>query len=244
MSTAWSNAKEGIMTETTEYVVRRELRSPRSAAIAGIIYSLLMTIGMALAYRIATDVPADITRDWLETWSGTASVMLTLVPFAGIAFLWFTGVIRDRLGEHEDRFFATIFISSGIIIVVLFFIWAAILGAIMSTTSLAAIGLADDDIYIFGFAFMNRIISNYALRMAGVYMTAISTLWHRSGIMPRWLTIITYILALGFLLAAGWAREARFIFPAWVFVVSVYILVRNYRRTRGQEGEDELPVND
>ena len=77
---------------------------------------------MALAYSIVSDVPEDITREWLETWSDRASVLLIMVPFAGIAFLWFTGVIRDRLEEHEDRFFATLFLSSGIISVVLVFI--------------------------------------------------------------------------------------------------------------------------
>jgi hypothetical protein len=226
------------MNARTDYVVRRELRSPRSAAIAGIIYSILMTTGMVLTYNITRDVPQDITKDWLEVWSNTASVALTLVPFAGIAFLWFTGVVRDRLGEHEDQLFATIFLSSGIITVVLFFIWAAIFAALMRTTSLAAVGLADDDVYVFGFALMNRIIGDYTLRMAGVYMMAIGTLWTRSGIMPRWLTIITYVLALGYLLAAGWAKEARFIFPVWVFVVSVYILVLNYRSTHEQAGAD------
>jgi hypothetical protein len=203
-----------------------------------------MTIGMALAYSIARDVPQDITKDWLEAYSDTASVALTLVPFAGIAFLWFTGVIRDRLGEHEDRFFATVFLGSGIITVVLFFIWAAIFAALVSTTSLAAVGLADDDVYVFGFALMNRIVGDYTLRMAGVYMMAIGTLWTRSGIMPRWLTVITVILALGYLLAAGWAREARFIFPVWVFVVSIYILILNYRRTHEQAGSDGLSVAD
>ena len=232
------------MAEHPEYLVRRELRGPRSAAIAGIIYSILMITGMILAYSVTRAKPDDITREWLETWSDTASVTLAIVPFAGIAFLWFTGVIRDRLGEHEDRFFATIFLGSGIITVVLLFIWAAIFGAIMSMTTLAAAGLADDDTYIFGFALMNQIIGNYALRMGGVYMMAIGTLWARSGVMPRWLTIITYVLALGFLVAAGWAREARFIFPAWVFVVSVYILILNYRRTHDPEGSDGLTVAD
>ncbi|MGD9147886.1 MAG: hypothetical protein PVI80_20135, partial [Anaerolineae bacterium] len=124
------------MTARTDYVIRRGLRSPRSAAIAGIIYSILMTIGMVLTYNITRDVPQDITKDWLEAWSNTASVAITLVPFAGIAFLWFTGVVRDRLGEHEDQLFATIFLSSGIITVVLFFLWAAIFAALMRTTSL------------------------------------------------------------------------------------------------------------
>jgi hypothetical protein len=166
------------------------------------------------------------------------------VPFAGIAFLWFTGVVRDRLGRHEDQLFATIFLSSGIITVVLFFVWAAIFSALMSTTSLAAVALADDDVYVFGFALMNRIVGDYTLRMAGVYMMAIGTLWTRSGIMPRWLTVITVVLALGYLLAAGWAREARFIFPVWVFVVSIYILILNYRRTHEPAGSDGLSVAD
>ena len=230
------------MTQRTDYVVRRRLRSPRSAAIAGIIYSILMTTGMVLVYNITTDLPEDITKAWLDVWSDRSSVALTLVPFAGIAFLWFTGVVRDRLGEHEDQLFATIFLSSGIITVVLFFVWAAIFAALMRTTSLAAVGLADDDVYVFGFALMNRIVGDYALRMAGVYMMAIGTIWTRSGIMPRWMTIITYVLALGFLLAAGWAREARFIFPVWVFVVSVYILVLNYRHRVEQRGIDGRTV--
>ena len=232
------------MTERTERLVRPELRSPPSAAIAGIVYSLLMFTGMVLVYRVTNVIPEDITRDWLERWSFSTSVALTLVPFAGIAFLWFTGVIRDRLGEHEDQFFATIFLSSGIITVVLFFIWAAIFGAIMSMSSLAAVGLGDDDVYIFGFALMNRIIGNYTLRMAGVYMMAIGTLWTRSGIMPRWLRITTYLLALAYLLFANWAREARFIFPVWVFVVSVHILILNYRRIHDTEGKSEPSVDD
>jgi hypothetical protein len=231
------------MAEETEHLVRRELRSPRSAAIAGIVFSLLMFTGMILAYRVIRARPEDITSDWLETWSGSASLVLTLVPFAGIALLWFTGVIRDRLGAHEDRFFATIFLGSGIIVVLLLFIWAAVFGALMGTATLDAVGLAGDGLYVFGFSLMDQIIGNYALRMAGVYMTAIGTLWTRSGSMPRWLSIVTYVLALGFLVAAGWIREARFIFPAWVFVVSVYILILNYRRTHDQEGKNELSVD-
>jgi hypothetical protein len=75
-------------------------------------------------------------------------------------------------------------------------------------------------------------------------MTGIGTLWTRTGIMPRWMIIITYILALGFLVAAERIREARFIFPAWVLVVSVYILILNYRRSHNQEGPDGLTVAD
>ena len=231
------------MTETHESKLesraRREIRSPRSAAFAGIGYSILMITGMLLLASIARVSLEDITPELLESWSKKASLIILLVPFAGIAFLWFTGVIRDLLGEQEDRFFATLFYGSGIIQVVLLFIWGAIFGAIMATRAMMVNESIDARMYLFGFALMNEIIGNYALRMAGIYMTAINSLWSKTGLVPRWLTIITYLLAFGFLLAAEKFREARFIFPIWVFVVSVYILILNFRGT--PEPERDLP---
>ena len=158
------------MAEDTQKLVRREVRSPRSAAIAGIIFSLLMAASMILLYNSVTASPADIGNEWLETWSGAATVVLVLVPFAGIALLWFTGVMRDLVGDREDRFFSTVFLGSGIIIVVLLYTWAAAFGAIFSTYAAAADLLVDNDIYIYASLFMNQIIGNYFLRMAAVHV--------------------------------------------------------------------------
>jgi len=232
--------KEDTMSKDAQRVIRREVRSPRSAAIAGIVFSLLTAASMILLYNSAMTSLADVNIDWLESWSGAASVVLFLVPFAGIAFLWFTGVIRDLVGNREDRFFSTVFFGSGIILVVMLFTWAAAFGAILGTYAVAADVLVDTDILIYGIVFMNQIIGNYFLRMAAVYMLSIGSLWIRTDAVPRWLVIVTYVVALGFLLFASILREARFIFPAWVLVVSVYILILNYRRTQNQEGEDRL----
>jgi len=228
------------MVKNNEPLIRRQVRSPRSAAIAGILFALLRITSLVLISSVT--VSADSYLDWLETWSSTYSVVLLLVVFSGIAFLWFTGVIRDRIGDREDRFFATIFLGSGILYVGMGFVWAAILGAIFGIYASASHLLVDNDIYIFGFAIMNEIINSYALRMAGVYMTSINTLWARAEVMPRWLIIITYIVALGFLFFAERLLAARYLFPAWVFLVSVYILFLNYRRTQDQESEDILEV--
>jgi hypothetical protein len=225
-------------TKELEELTRRELRSPRTAAIAGIFYSILIFSVMILTRRAANVQPEQVTREYLETWSGTFSLVLLLVPFAGIAFLWFTGVIRDRLRDREDRFFATIFFGSGIIYVLLIFLWGAILGTIMRMASLEARGVIkifSTDVLTFGLILMNEINGNFALRMAGVYMSAVGTMWNRTKLMPRWLTLVTYILSFAFMLAAERINEARFIFPAWVLVVSVYTLVLNYR-SRHQEG--------
>ena len=97
------------MAEGELRLIRRQIRSPRSAAIAGIAFSLLLMTSMILLNSMAAADPTEIDGDLMETWVDTASLALGLVPFAGIAFLWFTGVIRDRLGDLEDQFFSTIF---------------------------------------------------------------------------------------------------------------------------------------
>lgn len=226
------------MNEEEVRLIRQQIRSPRSAAIAGIVYSILMIIGMALTRNILASVPDVIDKNWLLERSDAVSVVVTIVPFAGLAFLWFTGVIRDRLGDSEDRFFSTIFLGTGIISVMLLFVWGSTVGALFGQLLVTSEEVVDNDVYIFGFAFMNQIIGNYALRMSGAYMLSIGTIWTRTGQMPRWLSIFTFIVAVSFLLFANAVRDARFIFPGWVLIVSVYILILNYRRERdaGQQG--------
>ena len=225
--------------ERVRKLVRRQVRSPRSAALAGILFSLLMIASMILLRSGAIVDPAQVDAEWLEAGSAATSVVLVLIPFAGIAFLWFTGVMRDLLGDLEDKFFATVFLASGIILVVMMYVWAAAYGAIFGTYKAAADVLTDLDLFVYATSFTNQIIGNYLLRMAGVYMMSTASLWTRTSAVPRWLSIITFIVALGFLLFAGALRWARFLFPAWVLLVSVYILILNYRRTRGLEGNEE-----
>jgi hypothetical protein len=183
--------------------------------------------------------PAQIGTAWLEAGSAAASVILVLIPFAGIAFLWFTGVMRDLLGDLEDKFFATVFLGSGIILVVMMYVWAAAYGAVFGTHKAIASVLTDFDIFVYAISFTNQIMGNYFLRMAAVYMLSTGSLWTRTEAVPRWLSIITFIVALLFLLFAGALRWARFIFPAWVLLVSVYILILNYRYTQELEGNQE-----
>jgi hypothetical protein len=232
-----------IESEEVQKIVRREVRSPRSAALAGILFSLLMATSMLLLRAGAIIDPAQIGPQWVEAGSAAASVVLVLVPFAGIAFLWFTGVMRDLLGDLEDKFFATVFLGSGLIMVAMMFVWAAAYGAIFGTHQAVAGTSTDLDVFIYATAFTNEIIGNYFLRMAAVYMLSIGSLWTRSKAVPRWLSIVTYIVAFAFLFFAGGLRWARFIFPAWVLLVSVYILILNYRHTRGNEGNEELTLD-
>ena len=101
-----------MISDSSRPLTRRRLRSPRSAALAGIVFSLLLGTSVVLIQLSIPDVPP-YEIDWLVEQAGRVSVAVTLVPFAGIAFLWFMGVIRDQLGEMEDQFFSSVFFGSG-----------------------------------------------------------------------------------------------------------------------------------
>jgi len=111
-------------------LVPSDLKTPRAAAIAGIVFSVLMISSLLLIRLSVRDNPLE-AGTWLRTNSGTVANSLYLVPFAGIAFLWFIGVLRDRLGELEDRFVATVFFGSGLLFLAMLFTAAAVTGGII-----------------------------------------------------------------------------------------------------------------
>ena len=112
------------------------LITPKAAAIAGIAFSLLM---FAIVWLLRRSIPADPLESgaWLAADRKTIALTLNLVPFAGVAFLWFIGVLRDRLGQQEDRFFATVFFGSALLFLSMLFAAAAVIGAIMLVASAA-----------------------------------------------------------------------------------------------------------
>jgi hypothetical protein len=221
------------MTQMTDpHFTEARLRTPRAAAIAGILFALLFTISIVL---IRLSVPETTTEfgTWLDAQAGTVRFALGLMPYAGLAFLWFIGVIRDRIGAHEDRLLATVLLGSGLLFVAMVFISSALAGAMLISYANAPQQLIDSGVYAYGRAVMYQITNIYAIRMAGVFMVSLGTIALRTGVMPRWLVILTYGLALLLLLIISLSLWVVLIFPAWVFVISIAILVWNYRRTSG-----------
>ena len=147
---------------------------------------------------------------------------LHLVPFAGIAVLWFIGVIREQLGDVEDRLFSTVFLGSGLLFLAMLF-----MGAVTSTGLLALLAGPDPDaeLFAFGRSTTQTLISVYAMRMAAVFTISVSTLGIRTAGLPRWVSFIGYLVALTLLVAAGEHRWFQLLFPAWVLLVSIVILV-------------------
>ena len=204
------------------------LKTPRAAAIAGILFSALLTTTLVLL-RISVPEFSPESQEWSVTSTGTVILALNLVPFAGIAFLWFIGVVRDRLGESEDRFFATVFFGSGILFLAMFFAAAAVAGAMLLVLNTAPKLMLESGAYAFGRAISAQIMNVFALKMAGVFMISTATLAMRTHTLPRWITLPGYALAALLLLSSRFADWLPLAFPLWVLVMSIYILIDNLR---------------
>jgi hypothetical protein len=209
---------------------RRALATPRAAAIAGILFAVLFTTSIVLI-RLA--IPADPLADatWIDTNAGSVTLALNLVPFGGIAFLWFIGVIRDRLGDFEDRFFSTVFLGSGLLFLAMVFASAALAGGLLASYADKSAALIESGVFAYGRASMFTILNVYAIRMAGVFMISLGTIWLRTGLMHRAWALVTYLVALVLLVGPGLSLWTVLLFPAWVFAVSVYFLLLNLRRS-------------
>jgi hypothetical protein len=127
------------MDERTEHLAQRQLRTPRAAAIAGILFALLFGTSWLLI-RLALPAETLEPSAWLEQRAKDLSLAMSLIPFAGISFLWFMGVVRDRMGSQEDQFFSTLFFGSGYLYLGMTFASAAMTGGalVLYASDLAA----------------------------------------------------------------------------------------------------------
>lgn len=215
-------------------VVDRSLRTPRAAAIAGILFALLLTAALVLV-RVAAPPDSGDTGAWLTDPSSRRLVglALNLVPFAGIAFLWFIGVVRDRIGQREDRFFATVFLGSGLLFVGMLFVATAIAAGLLAG---AAVGTGAPNEW--GHRTVVIVLNTYAMRMAAVFTISTATIGLRTGFMPRWIGFSGYAVALVLFLAIGITPWVRLLFPLWILLLSLDTLAESLRRDRAERATE------
>jgi hypothetical protein len=194
----------------------RRLSTPRAAAAAGVLFALLFGAALILI-RTALPEGAAPGTQWVDAEGHRIRIASILLPFAGIAFLWFIGVVRDGFGGFEDKFFSSVFIGSGLLFLAMIFTTASV-GVALTHSG----GEAAD----FGRVLLLTLSKTYALRMAAVFMMSLATIWLKTGLMPRWLVGVTYLVAVGLLLASDITMWLVLAFPVWVLVVSVLLLIR------------------
>jgi MFS family permease len=181
-------------------------------------------------WLLRVSIPADSQPPslWLERSAGAINFALSLIPFAGIGFLWFVGVVRDRLGHREDRLFATVFLGSGLLFLAMLFLAAALVSAMITSFAAGADQPINEGTFRLLRLFAFNVMNIYAVKMAGVFMLSTSTVAAYTGFVPRYMALIGQLLALVLLLASSYLDWSFFIFPLWVLMISTHILVDNF----------------
>ena len=130
-------------------------------------------------------------------------------------------MLRDRVSEREDRFFATVFLGSGLLFVAMLFVAAAVSGGLIAD---ASSGLPDPSTLALGRNVTSSLLNVYSMRMAAVFTLTTVTIARRTQIVSRWLTIAGLACALVLMVGIGISPWAELVFPAWIMALSVDIL--------------------
>jgi hypothetical protein len=219
-----------------ESVTGPGLRTPRAAAAAGIVFSLLFGLALVL---LLLSAPSDTATEgvWLTDTShrATMAVALNLVPFGGIAFLWFIGVVRDRIGPREDRFFASVFVGSGLLFVAMLFVGAAVDGGLIANVA-ARSAVPSPDTLALSRQITRLVLHVYALRMAAVFTFSTATITLRTKITPRWIGVLGFAVGVVLLVSVGLTPWVELLFPASILLLSIDIMRTGLRSSRGAGG--------
>jgi hypothetical protein len=202
-----------------------ELRTPRAAAIAGIVFALILLAVLVLLHR---SMPAGVpSADWAADAGDRRAVTIatSLIPFAGIAFLWFIGVIRARLGDREDKLFATVFLGSGLLFVATLFVATSFLGTILVLERQGVPVRAETMVALQ--VLTRELMGAFGARMAAVFTLSVTSLGVRTGLLPRWLVVVGVLAAVLLLLSPPLTAWVQVAFPMWVLAVSVQFLANS-----------------
>jgi hypothetical protein len=198
--------------------VRREMRAPRAAGVAGLAFAALFVVSVALL-RHSLDVGSTAS-------DVVAPLGLYIAAFSGIAFLWFIAVIRSRIGAHEDQFYATVFLASGLLFVAMFFAATAAAGAAYAGEAYLSAPAPSADTLHLAQSLAYTFLYIFGMRTAAIFIIVASTIGRRTQTLPRWLAMTGFVVAIVLLLSISFSPAFALVFPAWVTVVSVVILVR------------------
>ncbi|MFF4283705.1 hypothetical protein ACFY0R_00070 [Streptomyces sp. NPDC001633] len=186
-------------------------------------------------------------------------IALGLLPFAGIFFLWFMGAVRDYTGRTErstgqpvnagsgnavsgnagsgnaegraeNRFFATLFLCSGLMFTALVLAAGAAAGGLLAITGNIPAGV--QDLWTYGRTTLT-LLASYAMRMAAVFTLSTTTIGLALRVFPRWLAWLGYAAALVLLFVVGTVPWTELVFPLWMLATSTYILGASFRRGGG-----------
>ena len=198
-----------------------------AAAIAGIAYAILAFIALTLLTRQPSlALSSEEIAAWFEDAGNRTPVVigLNLAAISSVAFLWFVAVIRRRIGDREDRFFATVFLGSGVLYIAMWLVAATLLAAASVAPDLFAGAAVDKASHTLMAGTAGGLLLVAGPRVQAVFVLTTSTLILRTGVMPKWLAYFGYVIGLALFITPLIIQPIGLGFPVWVLIVSVTIV--------------------
>jgi hypothetical protein len=203
----------------------------RLSSLTGILFAVLFVTSLIFVYTTprlsASD--AEISAYYAGGSTALVTVGQFLIPFAGIAFLWHAHTTRLLIKFRTPTPSVIPYglqLVSGILFVVLLFAGTASAGAVALLKDLTNAPLPSVDVARGMLALGYGMVFVYAIRGAGMYALTTTTLLRQAGIMPTWLAIVSYLLALVLLINTTLHPVVVLLFPAWVVIAGLVVFIR------------------
>jgi hypothetical protein len=207
------------------------------------VFALLFFAAFLLMANVPTGKSSD--AEIVEYYSsGTAAtpvvVGLYVLPFAGIAFLWFSVTLRmweAAAGRRLNALQSNLQLVSGILFVAIFFVGAAASAVVAISAQYSEAGVDPAAARQFS-AFGSTLIIFFSMRMAAMFVFTTSALGRSAGILPRWFGLVGFAVGLFLLLSAAFTPALVLAFPTWILVLCLILL----RKAREIPKDVRLPA--
>jgi hypothetical protein len=218
----------------------------RASALSGIVFAGLFLVALVLVRQAPGLAASD--RVYTEFYTaGTGNVLVTvgmhIVPFAGIACLWHIGSTRsliESLPGPTTGLPHWLQLASGVLFVCMLFAGTAAVGAVALLTVFSSTPPPSPEVARTFTGAGYGLVFVFGVRAAGMYMITTTTLARQRDLLSRPMAVVTYLAAAFLLVTTTFHPVTLLVFPGWVLVLSVLVLVRTPRPRTTAPGPDPL----
>ncbi len=230
----------------TEAVPGSVTRSRRRAALLTVGLGVTHAVLFLLSYWLLTSAPGPRASDeelvaFYESGARRQLILVGLyvMPFAGIAFVWFSVALRAWIrasSPRESELFSGVQLVCGILYVALFF-GAAAAASVMAVSIEFSHSPVDPVVARQFPQYGSTLMLVFAMRMAAMFVFTTSRIGRTTGVLPLWFTHVGIVVGLFLLLSATFSRTLVLVFPLWLLVLCALLLGRAWRLPKDVAGE-------
>jgi hypothetical protein len=200
----------------------------------GIAFAVLFMVAYLLTSTVPGGRAADSEISDFYQNDGSrrlALVGLYIIPFSGIAFVWFIVALRMWISfshRRENYLMSNVQLVSGVLFLAMYFASAATSAATAASVEFSGV-IAHPDIARQLPLYGNTLMFVFGVRMAAMFVFSTSTIARGGGILPRWFTLAGYVVGVFMLLSASFSPALVLAFPVWMLVLCSLLFMRARR---------------